>query len=26
VLFASSPYYSLLEPRTIMVTVGASFF
>lgn len=26
VLFASAPYYSLLEPRTIMVTVGASFF
>ena len=25
-LFTSAPYYSLLEPRTFMVTVGASFF
>ncbi|HEY2346125.1 MAG TPA: TonB-dependent receptor [Xanthomonadaceae bacterium] len=25
-LFASAPYYSLLEPRSFMVTFGASFF
>lgn len=25
-LFASAPYYSELEPRTFMVTIGASFF
>jgi iron complex outermembrane recepter protein len=25
-LYATSPVYSLLEPRTFMVTVGASFF
>jgi iron complex outermembrane recepter protein len=25
-LFASAPYYSLLEGRTVMVTIGASFF
>lgn len=25
-LFASAPYYSLLEGRTVMVTLGASFF
>ncbi len=25
-LFASAPYYSLLEPRTFMITIGASFF
>ncbi len=26
VLYASAPYYSLLEGRTVMVTFGASFF
>ncbi len=25
-LFTSAPYYSLLEPRTFMVTIGGSFF
>jgi len=25
-LYASAPYYSLLEGRTVMVTIGASFF
>jgi iron complex outermembrane recepter protein len=25
-LFTSAPYYSLLEPRTFMITFGASFF
>ena len=25
-LFTSAPYYTLLEPRTFMVTIGASFF
>ncbi|WP_243041724.1 TonB-dependent receptor [Dyella sedimenti] len=25
-LYTSAPYYSLLQPRTFMVTVGASFF
>ena len=25
-LFTSAPYYSLLEPRTFMITIGGSFF
>jgi iron complex outermembrane receptor protein len=25
-LFASAPYYTLLEPRTFMITIGGSFF
>jgi len=25
-LFTTAPQYSLLEPRTFMITVGASFF